>query len=134
MRHVFEDVTVTIDNNTFCNQTGQSVLFSDYKKDPQYAGIFLSNIFAYDDKADLVNLPSTLNYRMNVLDYFDWHISSIIENSVSFVGTPTDDKFKGSSLSFDVSDMMLLIKVVRKNNYSTVKVIHYRSLLSSNFF
>ena len=68
MRHVFEDVTVTIDNNTFCNQTGQSVLFSDDKKDPQYAGIFLSNIFAYDDKADLVNLPSTLNYRMNVLD------------------------------------------------------------------
>lgn len=109
MRHVFEDVTLTIDNTTFCNQTGQSVHFSDDKNEPQYAGIFLSNIFAYDDKSDLVNLPSTLDYRMNVLNYFDWSIkpSSVLENSVSFVGTSKDNSFKGSQLSFDVSDIVI---------------------------
>ena len=91
---MFEDVTVTIDNNTFCKQTGQSVHFSDDKNNPQYAGIFLSSIFSYDDKADVVNLPSTLSYRMNVLDYFDWDIrpNSFVDNAVSFLGK-SKDKF-----------------------------------------
>ena len=103
LRHVFEDVTVTIDNNTFCNQAGQSVHFSDDKDDPQYAGIFLSSIFSYDDVADVVNLPKVVNYRMNVLDHFDWDMESSSNAQVSFIGTSKSDTFKGSKLVFNVS-------------------------------
>ena len=105
LRHVFKDVTVAIDNNTFCNQTGQSVLFSDNKDSPQYAGIFLSKIFAYDDATDMVNLPKKIDHVMNVLDFFDWKFDSksIVDKSVSFIGTSKKSGFEKSQLVFNVS-------------------------------
>ncbi|XP_066936935.1 glycosylated lysosomal membrane protein-like [Clytia hemisphaerica] len=110
IRHVFKDVSFKIDNITFCNQTGQSVIFSDNKNNPQYSGLVIANIFPYNDGGDIINLPSHsshIDYDKNALDNIEWKIDgqNLSGDTVTFTGTSNgmNDDYNKTSLHFKIS-------------------------------
>ena len=110
IRHVFTDVTFSIDKDAFCNQTGQSIIFSDDKSKPQYSGLVIANIFPYNDDSDVINLPShssQIDYDKNALDNIEWtiHSQGLSGDTVTFTGTSNgmNDDFNKTSLNFKVS-------------------------------
>jgi len=105
MRHVFNDISIKINNETFCKETGQSIIFSDDNKNPQYTGVIISNVFPYLDTNDEINLGTDAHkifYSENALERFEWEIDGSSSSSVTLIGTSTNSTYASSTLNLQV--------------------------------